>query len=78
MSNALRKCSFKIHTKGNNWKEVTGWFHQWGCDFEEFSDGPGNFTTAIVEDDTGKVHVLTSYLGGLETIKFEEQPCNVD
>lgn len=30
-------------------------FHQFGIDFEEFEDGPGNFTTAICEMPDGSV-----------------------
>lgn len=32
-----------------------GIFHQWGNDFEEFENGPGNYTVAIVELSDGKV-----------------------
>ena len=30
-------------------------FHRWGCDYEEFENGPGNFTTAVIERDDGTV-----------------------
>jgi hypothetical protein len=30
-------------------------FHQFGCDFEEFEGGPGNYTTAIVEWPDGSM-----------------------
>lgn len=30
-------------------------FHQFGTDYEEFENGPGNFTTAIVEWPDGSV-----------------------
>jgi hypothetical protein len=30
-------------------------FHQFGCDYEEFESGPGNFSTAIVEWPDGRV-----------------------
>lgn len=30
-------------------------FHQFGVDYEEFDNGPGNFSTAIVEWPDGKV-----------------------
>ncbi len=33
----------------------TGLFHQWGCDYEEFETGPGNFSTAIVEMEDGTI-----------------------
>lgn len=32
-----------------------GTFHQFGCDFEEFEHGIGNFSTAIVEMQDGKI-----------------------
>lgn len=28
-------------------------FHAWGCDYEEFESGPGNYSTAIVERANG-------------------------
>lgn len=31
-----------------------GLFHQWGNAYEEFEDGPGNYTVAIVELPDGK------------------------
>ncbi|MGX9249691.1 hypothetical protein ACWXWI_02005 [Pantoea ananatis] len=34
---------------------VTGIFHQWGADYEEFDCGPGNYTIAIVEMDDGTI-----------------------
>lgn len=30
-------------------------FHQWGCDYQEYESGPGNFSTAIVEFNDGEV-----------------------
>jgi hypothetical protein len=33
----------------------TGFFCQWGCDYEEFEMGPGNFSTAIVRMLDGTV-----------------------
>lgn len=44
--------------KDNTWKlEEKGEaaFHQFGCDYEEFESGPGNFSTAIVEWPDGTV-----------------------
>lgn len=58
----LRKCSAKY------WEDrtihcITGWFHQWASDYEEFETGPGNFTTALVEDENGVVrHCLADGL----------------
>lgn len=30
-------------------------FHQFGVNYEEFEGGPGNYTTAIIEHEDGKV-----------------------
>ena len=30
-------------------------FHQWGVAYEEFDDGPGNITTAIIERADGTI-----------------------
>lgn len=32
-----------------------GTFHGFGVDFEEFDNGPGNFSTAIIERDNGTI-----------------------
>ena len=32
-----------------------GIFQQWGVDYEEFEEGPGNYSTAIVEMPDGSV-----------------------
>ena len=36
-------------------KTGVGLFHQFGFNYEEFEEGPGNFSTAIVEMEDGKV-----------------------
>jgi hypothetical protein len=35
--------------------DVTATFHAWGVEHEEYLDGPGNFSTAIVELEDGTV-----------------------
>lgn len=37
---------------------VEGLFHQWGSEFEEFENGPGNYTVAIVELDDGVIETF--------------------
>ena len=32
-----------------------GMFHQWGSEYEEFENGPGNYTVGIVETPDGKI-----------------------
>ena len=32
-----------------------GMFHQWAAKSEEYESGPGNYTVAIVETETGEV-----------------------
>ena len=41
-------------------------FHQWGCEFEEFENGVGNCTVAIVEFPDGSVQSVLPH-----DIKFE-------
>lgn len=36
-------------------KEGEGIFHQFGCDYEEFESGAGNFSTAIIELKDGTI-----------------------
>lgn len=50
----LRPCKAILYDKGEA-KEVIGHFHMWGSNYEEFETGPGNFTTAIIELDDGRV-----------------------
>ena len=56
----MRKCKAKYWQRSDNrksgcWIEIEGYFHQWAPAYEEFENGPGNFTEAIVEDLTGQV-----------------------
>jgi hypothetical protein len=32
-----------------------GKFHQWAASYNEFEEGPGNFTVALVEDEKGQI-----------------------
>ena len=32
-----------------------GLFHCWGQEYEEFAEGPGNFTVAIIELEDGSI-----------------------
>lgn len=47
-----------------------GVFHQWGVDYEEFDQGPGNFSTAIVEMPDGTIETPPATM-----IEFIE-PCS--
>lgn len=42
-------------------------FHQWGMDYEEFDNGAGNFSTAIIERKDGTIENVFA-----EMIKFIE------
>jgi len=44
-------------------------FHQFGVDYEEFENGPANFTVAIIEWPDGKVESIA-----VECIKFLAEP----
>lgn len=37
---------------------AAGVFHGWGCEYEEFETGPGNYTVAIVEQADGIVTLV--------------------
>ena len=39
--------------------------HGWGCDYEEFETGPGNYSTAIIEREDGTVENVH-----VEMVKF--------
>lgn len=54
----MRKCTARSWQKSSpvgKWVEVLGVFHQFGAGFEEFHNGVGNYTFAIVEDIEGQV-----------------------
>lgn len=42
-------------------------FHQWGCEYEEFESGPGNYTVAVVEFADGSIG----------TVRWEQQEVEV-
>ena len=44
-------------------------FHQWGMDYEEFDNGAGNFSTAIIEREDGKIESV--YVEMIEFIYAE-------
>jgi hypothetical protein len=51
----LRKCKGKYYFQGKYHEFELGYFHRWGNGFEEFEDGVGNYSIAIVELPDGKV-----------------------
>jgi len=52
----MRKVKCKIWDKETKQYIVAeGLFHQWGCDYEEFEGGPGNYTVGIVELLDGRI-----------------------
>ena len=59
----------RANLKWERQHKTSGWFHQWGNNFEEFEHGPGNYTVAIVEHDNGTVDTYPPNL-----IEFVEQP----
>ena len=65
---SCRKCIAHVYERQNDgWHEdeFVGWFHTWGTTFEEFDNGAVPVTTAIVEDEDGKVWSTTA-----ESIRF--------
>ncbi len=71
----LRKCKGK-YSFWDNGKWATkefdlGYFHKWGCSFEEFETGAGNYSVALVELPSGKiVEVLPNDLEFLDVKEF--------
>ena len=43
------------HQQYDTVEDGQGLFVQYGCDYEEFESGPGNYSTAIVEMPDGTV-----------------------
>lgn len=50
-------------------KDGIGIFRQFGVNYEEFDNGPGNYTTAIVEMPDGTVKNIP-----VENIEFLDKP----
>ncbi len=50
-----RYCKGKYYNSGGLHEFEIGRFHQWGSNFEEFENGAGNYSTAIVELPDGTV-----------------------
>lgn len=51
----MRKCKGKYYKNGKIEEFTLGYFHQWGCDYEEGETNYGNFTVAIVELPDGTI-----------------------
>lgn len=55
----MRKCRGKYNKYVNGIHETIefelGYFHQFGCNYEEFDNGPGNYSVAIVELPDGSI-----------------------
>jgi hypothetical protein len=51
-------CGFWDSTE-KKWIIAEGLFHQWGCNYEEFESGPGNFSVGIVELLGGRIVMPT-------------------
>ena len=55
----LRRCKGKTNVyqdgKWHTEEFELGYFHQWGINYEEFENGPGNYSVAIIELPDGRV-----------------------
>lgn len=75
------KCKYKDLTKEKKWEWYTGEFIQWGVDFEEFAEGAGNYTAAVVKKTDGTIKMVYAENVKFETKKSEEpfqnKPCPV-
>lgn len=67
----MRKVKAEIYNLGKK-EPVTGWFHGWGTDYEEFEGGPGNYSVGIIELENGQVVRALP-----ETITFLDRPEDV-
>ena len=38
--------------------DYLGWFHEWGIEHEEYENGPGMYTVAIIEKDDGSIKTV--------------------
>jgi len=50
------------HKHGSGYTRVpdgTAIFHCWGCEYEEFENGPGNSSVALIERANGTVETVT-------------------
>lgn len=51
----MRKCKGRYYKKNQYNDFEMGYFHQWGCNYEEFETGAGNYSVAIVELPNGEI-----------------------
>lgn len=54
-NSSLRRCNGQYYKNGSFHDFKIGYFHQWGCTFEEFESGTGNYSIAIVELPSGEI-----------------------
>lgn len=62
---------FELKHIDGKWEKVEkgeAIFHQFGCDYQEFETGAGNFSTAIIERPDGQVENVPA-----EFIKFMDR-----
>lgn len=66
----MRKCRGQYYAGVNNWSQFElGYFHGWGCNYEEFESGPGNYSVAIVELPDGRIVLPLA-----DNIQFLDKP----
>lgn len=53
--NKLRRCKGKYWNTGKWIEFELGYFYGWGSNYEEYENGAGNYSTAIVELPDGRV-----------------------
>jgi len=66
----MRKVIARIYDRGSKqWIDgVPGEFHSWGNAYEEFREGPGNYTMAIIELPGGRIVTAMP-----EDVKFSDE-----
>lgn len=64
----LRKCTwFEPKRLESPAYSGRGFFHTWGSRYEDFETGPCNFSVAVIEDESGKVHSIP-----VEQVTFDD------
>lgn len=72
----MRKCKGFYYKDGSRIPFEQGLFHQWGCTYEEFEAGPGNYSVAIVELPDGTI--IMPYPTDLQFLPEQEERRDVD
>lgn len=65
----MRKVIWQDYRKRQGERDTPAIWHQWGCNYEEFDSGPGNYSTAIIELPDGTIKNVPA-----DDIRFLDKP----